>query len=170
MDKEKLVKCFDCGKPFPSAIMKIKEFGGNKFIKICAECQLKREGILPKGLNVDSSESKSQATNNSQKVYKPGQVVFTDEPKGILHDDLVDANRYAIKFNEPEHYHKHKIDTIQFLQEGFPPEIFKGFAIGSAIKYLQRFENKNGLEDLIKAKDYVERLIDWYYKTKDPSK
>jgi hypothetical protein len=39
------------------------------------------------------------------------------------------------KFNEPEHYHKHNIDTIKFLQEGFPPEVFMGFAIGHIIKY-----------------------------------
>lgn len=64
------------------------------------------------------------------------------------------------KFNEPEHYHKHSIDTIGFLQQGFPPEVFKGFAIGSAIKYLHRFEYKNGLEDLIKARDYIDRLIE----------
>jgi hypothetical protein len=73
------------------------------------------------------------------------------------------------EFNEPEHYHKHKIDTIQFLQEGFRPEVFKGFAIGSAVKYLHRYEYKNGMEDLMKARDYISRLIVLHEK-QNPSK
>lgn len=64
-----------------------------------------------------------------------------------------------LDLNEPEHYHKHEMDTIDFLQKGFPPSVFKGFALGSAIKYLHRYENKNGIEDLEKAKDYIQRLI-----------
>jgi hypothetical protein len=66
------------------------------------------------------------------------------------------------EFNEPPHYHKYEIDTIDFLQKGFPPSVFKGFAIGSAIKYLHRYENKNGMEDLEKALDYIKRLIEFH--------
>jgi hypothetical protein len=66
------------------------------------------------------------------------------------------------EFNEPPHYHKYEIDTIEFLQKGFPPEVFKGFAIGSTVKYLHRYENKNGMEDLEKALDYIKRLIEFH--------
>jgi hypothetical protein len=62
------------------------------------------------------------------------------------------------QFNEPVHYHKYEIDTIEFLQKGFPPEVFRGFAIGSIIKYLHRAQEKNGLEDYLKAEDYTKRL------------
>lgn len=34
-----------------------------------------------------------------------------------------------------------------------------GFNIGNAIKYLWRFEDKNGLEDLKKARWYLDDLI-----------
>lgn len=67
-------------------------------------------------------------------------------------------------YNEPEHYHKHSVDTIAFLQEGFPPEVFTGFAVGHVIKYIQRYQYKNGLNDLIKAQDYINRLIAWHEK------
>jgi hypothetical protein len=63
------------------------------------------------------------------------------------------------EYNEPPHYHKYEIDTIEFLQKGFPPEVFKGFAIGSIVKYLHRHTEKNGLEDLLKAEDYAKRLF-----------
>jgi hypothetical protein len=69
------------------------------------------------------------------------------------------------EFNEPAHYHKHNIDTIKFLQEGFPPEVFMGFAIGHIIKYAQRANYKNGREDFIKMVDYSKRALDWYDKT-----
>lgn len=62
------------------------------------------------------------------------------------------------QFNEPDHYHQNEIDTIEFLQRGFPPEVFIGFAVGSAVKYLHRYEEKNGYEDLDKAVDYILRL------------
>ena len=38
------------------------------------------------------------------------------------------------------------------------------FIEGNIIKYVCRYKSKNGLEDLIKAKDYLERLIQEYKK------
>jgi hypothetical protein len=63
---------------------------------------------------------------------------------------------------EPLHYHQHELDTIAFLQKGFPPEVFLHFAIGNVIKYAQRAEYKNGLEDFDKMVDYAVRARDWY--------
>lgn len=73
----------------------------------------------------------------------------------------------SMKYNEPSHYHQHEIDTITFLQKGFKPEVFMGFAIGHVIKYAQRAEYKNGREDYVKMVDYAKRALDWYDKTKD---
>lgn len=71
----------------------------------------------------------------------------------------------TVQYNKPAHYHKHEIDTIAFLQGGFPPEVFMGFAIGHVIKYAQRAEYKNGREDYVKMFDYAKRALDWYDKT-----
>ena len=35
----------------------------------------------------------------------------------------------------------------------------KGFCVGSIIKYVTRYEHKNGVEDLKKAKWYIDYLI-----------
>lgn len=78
---------------------------------------------------------------------------------------LVEAIGTKEDYNKPEHYHKHNIDTIAFLQEGFPPEVFMGFAIGHIIKYAQRANYKNGREDFVKMVDYAKRALDWYDKT-----
>lgn len=64
---------------------------------------------------------------------------------------------------KPIHYHKGGIDVIGFLQEHFPERkytISEGFFIGNAIKYICRYKEKNGIEDLTKAADYVQRLMD----------
>lgn len=39
------------------------------------------------------------------------------------------------------------------------------FHEGNVIKYICRYQDKNGLEDLKKAKWYLERMIDDYAKT-----
>jgi hypothetical protein len=69
------------------------------------------------------------------------------------------------QFNEPDHYHKHEIDTITFLQKGFPPDVCMGFFKGSIIKYTQRADYKNGREDYVKVLDFAKRMLDWYDKT-----
>lgn len=71
---------------------------------------------------------------------------------------------------KPEHYHKHDIDVITFLALFFGNNkiftVLEGFFIGNVIKYVCRYKYKNGLEDLKKARDYLERLIETYEEPK----
>jgi hypothetical protein len=60
--------------------------------------------------------------------------------------------------NKPTHYHTHDIDTIEFLKRGFPPQVLTGFLIGNIIKYTQRFEYKNGEEDVLKNRRLCEEI------------
>lgn len=73
------------------------------------------------------------------------------------------------KFNKPTHYHMHDMDTITFLQKGFPPEVCMGFLLGNVIKYSQRANYKNGLDDFEKMVDYAKRALDWYLKSTEKS-
>lgn len=61
---------------------------------------------------------------------------------------------------KPEHYHMYDMDTLTFLEQGFPPYVLRGFCTGSIIKYLQRYEFKNGMEDLKKAQFYMNKLVE----------
>jgi hypothetical protein len=70
-----------------------------------------------------------------------------------------------MEYNKPVHYHQHEIDTIEFLKRGFPKEVFMGFALGSIVKYAQRANYKNGLEDFDKLVDFANRARDWYKET-----
>lgn len=53
----------------------------------------------------------------------------------------------------PDHYPK-KVDVITFCQTNSI-----GFSEGNVIKYVVRYKHKNGLEDLLKAQEYLNRLI-----------
>lgn len=54
-----------------------------------------------------------------------------------------------------DHYAKNKIQPIDFILANN-----LGWCEANAVKYLTRWKNKNGLEDLRKAKHYIELLIE----------
>jgi hypothetical protein len=59
----------------------------------------------------------------------------------------------------PAHYQKGKVECIEAIEASMSKEAFKGFLKGNCIKYIYRYENKNGAEDLRKAEWYLLRLI-----------
>lgn len=61
--------------------------------------------------------------------------------------------------NNPMHYASGGIEAIEALEACMSPEAFRGFLKGNVLKYVWRYENKNGLEDLKKAKWYLKALI-----------
>ena len=67
----------------------------------------------------------------------------------ITLDDLKDIKKNNIV---PTYYHKGNYDVIEFCNKY---EI--GFVTGNIIKYIVRYKNKNGIEDLKKAKEYLGR-------------
>lgn len=46
------------------------------------------------------------------------------------------------------------------MQAWMTPEAFGGFLAGNALKYLARWRDKNGVEDLKKARHYLDKLIE----------
>jgi len=55
----------------------------------------------------------------------------------------------------PNHYQKGNIEVIDFiLDQNF------NYLEGNIIKYVSRYKDKNGLEDLKKAQWYLNRLTD----------
>ena len=63
----------------------------------------------------------------------------------------------------PNHYCYGKFECVEVIQEltagASGPE---GFLLGNVIKYLWRYRRKNGVEDLRKARRYIEMLIRLY--------
>ena len=59
---------------------------------------------------------------------------------------------------KPTHYNKGKKDLIEMWYQTMPLEQFRGAMNSNIIKYTMRYENKNQLEDLNKAIEYLTRL------------
>lgn len=57
-----------------------------------------------------------------------------------------------------EHYKKHAIQPVEFITKNK-----LGFLEGCVIKRIYRYEDKNGLEDLKKAKHEIDLLIELKY-------
>lgn len=60
----------------------------------------------------------------------------------------------------PSHYTTGSVECIDAIEASMSRESFKGFLKGNCQKYLWRYEQKNGLEDLNKAQWYLMKLID----------
>jgi hypothetical protein len=59
----------------------------------------------------------------------------------------------------PNHYKQGGLESIDAIKAFMSKEAFKGFLKGNCQKYLFRYEQKNGIEDLKKCQWYLERLI-----------
>lgn len=57
-----------------------------------------------------------------------------------------------------EHYKTKKIEPIEYIQAN---EL--DFFEGNVVKYITRYKEKNGLEDLKKAKEYIDLIIKYKY-------
>lgn len=57
------------------------------------------------------------------------------------------------------HYKNQGIEPIELMRKNFSKEEFAGFLQGNVLKYMLRYKDKNGLEDLKKAKTYLTWLI-----------
>jgi len=61
--------------------------------------------------------------------------------------------------DKPSHYNTGKIECIEAIEEALTDEEIRGYFKGNCLKYLWREQYKNGLEDLKKARWYIDRLI-----------
>jgi hypothetical protein len=61
--------------------------------------------------------------------------------------------------NRPEHYRQGGLECIEAIEASMSREEFQGYLKGNIEKYLWRYRYKNGVQDLHKARWYLDRLI-----------
>jgi hypothetical protein len=59
-----------------------------------------------------------------------------------------------------EHYQSKTIQPWDAMEAWMTKEQFKGFLWGNVIKYVARWQDKGGVEDLRKARHYMDKLIE----------
>lgn len=76
---------------------------------------------------------------------------------------IADATIKNDKINHPKHYTQYRCEVLDIIEDA-TKELSGGKAVclGNVIKYVLRYQFKNGVEDLEKAKFYLEKLISYY--------
>lgn len=72
--------------------------------------------------------------------------------------------------NHPNHYTAYSREVIDTMQGDMTPEEFTGYLKGNIIKYISRYQGKNGVQDLEKAQWYLNKLHDTVKDMKDEQK
>lgn len=79
----------------------------------------------------------------------------------VTRDEFVDDPDYTV-VNHPNHYISETgLETIDVIEAfTFDLKGIEAVCTANILKYICRWKNKNGLQDLKKAQWYLERLID----------
>jgi hypothetical protein len=59
-----------------------------------------------------------------------------------------------------EHYRNKEVQPWTAMQSWMSAEEFEGFLRGNVIKYIARYKDKDGVKDVLKARHYLERLLE----------
>jgi hypothetical protein len=62
--------------------------------------------------------------------------------------------------NNPSHYNQGGIETIEAIRSALGRDGFCDYCCGNAMKYVWRWRHKGGIEDLKKARWYLDRVIE----------
>lgn len=85
-----------------------------------------------------------------------GHCIFDDGSIGQLKLEVPAQNPCnEVKQEKDSHYHKCKIEPIDYILAND-----LGFCEGNVVKYITRYKDKGGIDDLRKIKVYVDFLID----------
>lgn len=66
----------------------------------------------------------------------------------------------ADNVNHPSHYETGKYECIDVMTETIGVDAVKGFCICNAFKYMYRHKRKNSIEDIKKAKWYIDKYLE----------
>lgn len=94
----------------------------------------------------------------SKKNVRKPLPVETDVPQ--IHEVKdVFPNAIDDSIDHPEHYNNGDIECIDAIYSALGKDGGDYFCTGNALKYLWRWRKKNGLEDIRKARWYIDRMI-----------
>ena len=103
-------------------------------------------------LDLNKEENYCWVSNSMwEKIDKQTYESVDQEIGALVDEDIV---------NHPPHYNAASMETIEIIK--VMTEYLTGIeavCVGNIVKYTHRFKHKNGVEDLKKARWYLDRLI-----------
>lgn len=106
-------------------------------------------------------ESAKEFISLFEKDFQPNIEEAIDSTTEFLRENLKETE-VPDNVHQPKHYKLDGLDieVIDVIKSLLTPEQLKGYLHGNVIKYILRTDKKNGVEDLEKAKVYLEWLIE----------
>lgn len=99
-----------------------------------------------------------------------GFVDDLEAPQELMqkaHEVVEEAKKHDA-VNHPSHYTQGKVECIDTIESAcINKQGIEAVCVANVIKYLWRYESKNGVEDVKKARWYLERLIEELEKNKE---
>ena len=92
--------------------------------------------------------------------YNFENVSNTKNENEFLKAIVINKDQNDSAVDHPDHYTQGGIECIKAIEASMTPEEFQGSCKANVFKYLWRWRNKNGLEDLKKARVYLNWLIE----------
>lgn len=116
------------------------------------ESAFKKHFVLPE-LEIEFEDEQEESMTYDEYLNQSDDVVTKHLEKEAhkTASDLIDNQK---------HYTNNGIQPIQIMKANMTKEKYRGFLEGNILKYPLRYEDKNGLEDLKKAKTYLTWLIE----------
>lgn len=103
-------------------------------------------------LNTEINKLNDKLTNISRCINDIVQLVISEEE--------YDSTSTNDNVNHPSHYETWNFECIDVMIETQGKEAVMDFCIFNAFKYIYRHNNKNGVEDIKKAKWYLDKYIE----------
>lgn len=137
VESNQTYKCECCGKELP--VNKFQRVRGGNYRKTCKACN-KKGKLVFEPIEEPTEEQESPALYTEE-------VVATIVPS-------IDAIR-------PAHYRQGTHDLFEGWYHEFPFDEFRAIMKSHIYKYLHRYQDKNGTEDLDKASYCIDRLKEY---------
>lgn len=135
----------------------------NRFFTMQRTCVIPFDGLPTRVVSLDFASK--QFPHVAIEKYKAKQNVSCKERINKELNESVGALGKALKgsknndaVNSPNHYKQGERETIENIRDTMSSEGYQGYCVGNVVKYLARYKFKNGLEDVRKAKKYIEFL------------
>jgi len=103
-------------------------------------------------------------------VYGIRKRVLSGSMLGRINDQITDAVTQSKPFVPStkaddlqvggDHYKNMGVQPWKAMESWMSPEEFRGFLKGNSIKYLARCNSKGGVEDVKKARHYIDKLVE----------
>lgn len=115
---------------------------------------IKKEKIKMNEKRISNEDWLTKLNDYEYVKFIDGKVVIDpnyENDSESIHEDSV---------NHPSHYETGKFECFDVMREVLGDDEVKAFCIANAFKYIYRHKRKNGIEDIKKAKWYIDKYLE----------